>query len=100
METGQNRSLPVALLTEHYEQLRESVLAGKSASAGRGGQAALRARGMATWIQLARESILPLRAACPPTAMEVIPIPPPVQDDLIQLMGEVVLTLVTRESTL
>jgi hypothetical protein len=88
------------MLTEHYERLRESVLARKSSSGLRGGHAALTARGMATWIQLAGEPLSPLRCECPPTATEVIHVPPLLQDDLIQLMGEVVMTLVARESTL
>jgi len=88
------------MLTERYEQLRESVLARKTASGPRGGHAALTARGMATWIQLAREPIPPLRCECPPDLTEVIQVPPPLHDDLIQLMGEVVMTLVARESTL
>ena len=88
------------MLTERYEQLRESVLARKTESGPRGGHAALTARGMATWIQLAREPIPPLRCECPPDLTEVIQVPPPLHDDLIQLMGEVVMTLVARESTL
>jgi hypothetical protein len=88
------------MLTAHYEQLRECVLARKSSWGLRGGHAALTARGMATGIQLAREPIPPLRCECPPTSTEVIKVPPPLQDDLIQLMGEVVMTLVARESTL
>ena len=99
-EAGQSGLPPAATLTEHYEQLRESVLARKRSSGLQGGQAALTARGMVTWIQLARQPIPPLRCTFSPASTEVIQVPPPVQDDLIQLMGEVVMTLVRRDSTL
>ena len=86
------------MLTERYEQLRESVLARKTASGPRGGHAALTARGMATWIQLAREPIPPQRSPLLSPSWDATHVPQLLHDDLIQLMGEAVMTLVARES--
>jgi hypothetical protein len=50
---------------------------------------------MAAWIQVAGELAPPVRSA-PDVAWEVARVAPPVQDALIQLMGEVVMTLIRR----
>ncbi len=86
------------MLTEHYEQLREYVLARKGSSSLRWGQGALTARGMATWIQITGDSIPPLRSVSPPTSWDATNVPQLPHDDLIHFMGEVVMTLVTRKS--
>jgi len=87
--------LPAETLTEHYEVLRTYVLARVGSSASRLGQAALMARGMAAWIQVAGELATPVRSA-PDVEGEAARVAPPVQDALIQLMGEVVMTLIRR----
>ena len=89
-----NRCLPAATFTQHYEVLRAYVLVRAAASAARLGQGALMARGMAAWMKVAAELAgpAPALAATPRPAM----VPPPARDALIQLMGEVVMTLIRR----
>jgi hypothetical protein len=50
---------------------------------------------MAAWIQVAGELMPPARSA-PDIAWEAAGLAPPVQDAFIQLMGEVVMTLIRR----
>jgi hypothetical protein len=89
--------LPLAMLTEHYEKLRASVLAQDGGSALRLGQGALMARGITAWMQVVGELMPPARSAAWPTGVEAN-IPVLVQNEVIQLMGEAVLNLVNRES--
>ncbi len=84
------------MLTEHYETLRAYVLARDGASGPRWGQGAVMARGMAAWIQVAGELIPPAQSM-PTPAWEATSVPRIVQDEVIQLMGEVVMTLVRGE---
>jgi hypothetical protein len=81
------------ILTEHYETLRGCVLARNSSSGMRLGQGALMAHGMAAWIQVAGELMSPVRSA-PVFSKEAANVPQLVQDEVIQLMGEAVMTLV------
>jgi hypothetical protein len=85
------------MLTEHYETLRAYVLARNGSSGQRLGQGALMARGMAAWIHVAGELIPAVRSA-PVFSREAASVPQLVQDEVIQLMGEVVMTLVCGES--
>lgn len=87
--------MPAETLTEYYEVLRSYVLARAGPSALRLGQGALAARGMAAWIQVAGELMPPTRSA-PDVAWGPAGLAPPMQDSLIQLMGEVVMTLIRR----
>jgi hypothetical protein len=85
---------PPAMLSEHYETLRAYVLA-RNGSGPRLGQGVLMARGMAAWIEVVGELIRPVRSA---PSGEAVSIPLLVQSDVIQLMGEAVMTLVCRGS--
>lgn len=89
--------LPAAMLTEQYETLRAYVLARNGSSSLRLGQGVLMARGMAAWIQVAKELIPPARSA-PSSSSEALSIPLLVQGEMIQLMGGAVMTLVCRGS--
>lgn len=80
------------MLTEQYETLRTYALAGEGTSGLRLGQGVLMARGMATWMQVAGELISSERST-PVFSVEAAPVPFPVQDELIRLMGEAVITL-------
>lgn len=84
-------------LTEHYEALRNCVLERKGSAGMRLGQGALMARGMAAWIQVAGELVAPVRSA-PVLSRETVNVPQLVSDEVIQLMGEAVMTLVCGES--
>jgi hypothetical protein len=86
--------VPADILTQHYEVLRAYVLARVAASAARLGQGALMARGMAAWMKVAAELAGPTPA--PAATRQPVVVPPPAQDALIQLMGEVVMTLIRR----
>lgn len=88
---------PVAILTERYEALRSCVLARNSFSGLRLGQGALMARGMAAWMQVAGELIVPVRSA-PVFSREAASVPQLVQDEVIQVMGAAVMTLVSGGS--
>ena len=57
------------------------------------GQGALMARGMAAWIQVAGELIAPVRSAAV-LSREMANVPRLICDEVIQLMGEAVMTLV------
>ena len=81
------------ILTEHYETLRGCVLERKCSSGMRLGQGALMARGMAAWIQVAGELIAPVRSV-PVFSREAANVPRLVSDEVVQLMGEAVMTLV------
>ena len=81
------------VLGEQYERLRSYVLERNSTSGSRLGQGALMAYGMVKWIEIAGELIAPVRSPAEPTE-EVIPMPFPVQDEVIRFMGGAVITLV------
>lgn len=55
------------------------------------------ARGMAAWIQVAEE-LIPAVQSAHVCSREAASVPQLVQDEVIQLMGEVVMTLVCGES--
>lgn len=95
MEQGP-KLLPLAMLTEHYEKLRASVLAQDGCSALRLGQGAVMARGITAWMQVVGELMPPARSAPWPRAEANIPVL--MQNEVIQLMREAVLNLVNRES--
>ena len=81
------------VLVEQYERLRSYALERNSTSGSRLGQGALMAYGMMKWIEIAGELIAPVRSPAQPTE-EVIPMPFPVQDEVIRFMGGAVITLV------
>jgi hypothetical protein len=85
------------MLTEHYEMLRAYVLAQNGASGLRLGQGALMTRGMAAWMQVAGELIPSVRSV-PVSSWEAGSVPQFVQDEVIQVMGEAVITLAYGES--
>jgi len=92
-EQESRRFTPAAILTEHYEALRGCVLDRKGSSGMRLGQGAFMARGMAAWMQVAGELIPPPRSASALSA-NTSNVPRLVSNEVIQLMGEAVMTLV------
>ncbi len=78
---------------DQYETLRAYVTARIGSPGLRLGQGVILSRGMAAWIRVAGELILPVRSA-PPISCGEVNVPPLIQDDLIQLIGEAVMTLV------
>jgi hypothetical protein len=87
---------PTAMLSEHYEALRAYVLA-RNDSGLQLGQGVLMARGMAAWIEVVEELVPPVRSAPSPSS-DRLNIPLLVQSEVIQVMGEAVMTLVCRGS--
>jgi len=87
---------PAAVLTDQYEALRAYVTARIGSSGLRLGQGVIMSRGMAAWIRVAGELIPPVRSA-PPISCGELSVPPLIQDDLIHLMGEAVMTLACAE---
>ena len=81
------------VLVEQYERLRSYALERNSTSGSRLGQGALMAYGMMKWIEIAGELIAPVRSPAEATE-EMIPMPFPVQDEVIRFMGGAVITLV------
>jgi hypothetical protein len=96
MEQKPKPLLPSPMLTTQYETLRASVLAPGGPSALRLGQGAVMARGIAAWMQVVGELISPVRSVPSPAGAEA-DLPPLVQNEMVQLMGEAVLNLVNRE---
>lgn len=92
-ERESRRFASAAILTEHYEALRGCVLDRNGSSGMRLGQGAFMARGMATWMQVAGELIPPPRSA-PVLSEKAAHVPRLVSNEVIQLMGEAVMTLV------
>ena len=92
-------SLSAAVLTEQYEMLREYVLLRNRACSLRLGEGALVARGMAAWVKVVGELITPARSVPAPSS-ETARLPPQVQDEMIQLMGQAVMSLVCRGASL
>lgn len=85
-------------MTEHYEQVRAAVLA-RNGVGPRWGQAVLLSRGIVAWMQAmgpALGSLWPL-AVAPAAAAEALPAL--VRQDLIGLMGEIVLNLAQKNQT-
>jgi glycine/serine hydroxymethyltransferase len=85
------------ILTEHYESLRSYVLARNSSSGLRLGMGALMSRGMAAWMQVAGELMASARSF-PLRSTETASVPQSVLDEVIQLMGSAVMTLVSGGS--
>lgn len=92
-ERESRRIAPAAILTEHYEALRGCVLDRKGSSGMLLGQGAFMARGMASWMQVAGELIPPPRSA-PVLSAKTPNVPRLVSNEVIQLMGEAIMTLV------
>jgi hypothetical protein len=83
-------------LIEHYEKVREAVLGRDSSCGSRWSQALLASRGVAAWMQAAGQLLAPLSplpAAAPASGAAL---PSVVREDLVHLMGEVVLTVAQK----
>jgi hypothetical protein len=94
----QSRLAQVTGLVEHYERLRQQVLSRNLSSGSRLGQAVLVSRGIVAWMQAVSQtlgSILPAPSTVP---LEPISVPDLLHEDLVHLMGEVVLTLARQEA--
>lgn len=87
------------MLTEQYEMLREYVLLRNGTHGLRLGEGVLMAKGMAAWMQVVGELIPPARSM-PAYSCEAASLPPQVQDEMIQLMGQAVMSLLCRGASL
>lgn len=85
------------MFTEHYEMLRAYVLARNGSSGLRLGQGALMTRGMAAWMLVAGE-LIPAAWSVPVCPGKAGSVPQLVQDEVIHVMGEAVITLAYGES--
>jgi hypothetical protein len=83
------------MFTEQYETLREYVMLRNSTCGLRLGEGVLIARGMAAWMQVVGELIPPARSM-PAYSCEAVSLPPQVQDEMIQVMGQAVMSLLRR----
>lgn len=88
------------MLTGQYEMLREYVLLRNGTCGLRLGEGVLVARGMAAWIQVIGELVPPAPPASARPSGEIASIPPHVQDEMIQLMGQAVMSLLCRGASL
>lgn len=94
----QSRFAQVTGLVEHYERLRQQVLSRNLSSGSRLGQVVLVSRGIVAWMQAVSQSpgsILPAPSTVP---LEPINVPDLLHEDLVRLIGEVVLALARREA--
>jgi len=64
----------------------------------RAGYGVLVARGIAAWINVTEEVARSLRPPSGSTAAAPTSVPPPLHDDLVRVMGEVVMTLTTKKT--
>jgi len=85
-------------LTAHYEKVREAVLVRDSSGSSRWGQALLVNRGVVAWMQAAGQLLAPLSPLLATTTATVTgaSLPSLVRQDLVHLMGEVVLTVAQK----
>jgi len=83
-------------LIEHYEKVRAAVLGPNANCGSRWGQALLASRRVAAWMQAAVQWLAPRSPLpVPPTATGAT-LPLLVRQDLVQLLGEVVLTVAQK----
>jgi len=83
-------------LIEHYEKVRQAVLGRQSCGSPRWGQAVLVSRGVAAWMQAAGQLLAPLSPLPAATTATGTTLPSLVRQDLVHLMGEVVLTVAEK----
>ena len=83
-------------MIEHYENVREAVLGRNSGGGSPWGQALLANRGVAAWMQAAGQWLTPLLPLPPASSVAAASMPALVRQDLVQLMGEVVLTVAEK----
>jgi hypothetical protein len=83
-------------LIEHYEKVREAVLGRDSSCGSRWGQALLASRGVAAWMQAAGQWLTPLLPLPPASSAAAASMPALVRQDLVRLMGEVVLSVAQK----
>jgi len=91
--------LSAAMLTEQYEMLREYVLLRNGTRGLRLGEGILMAKGMAGWMQVVGE-LVPTVRSMPACSYEPTSIPAQLQDEMIQLMGQAVMSLLCRGASL
>lgn len=88
---------PVAWLTEHYEKLRADVLERNGSARLRLGQGVVITRGLTAWMRVAGE-LIPVAPSVPRSSWEAANVPQLLQDEVIRVMGEAVITLAYGES--
>jgi hypothetical protein len=87
-------------LIEHYEKVREAVLVRDSSGSSRWGQALLVSRGVAAWLQAAGQLLAPLSPLPTAATLTGTTLPSLIRQDLVHLMGEVVLTVAQKAQVL
>lgn len=87
----------MAWLTEHYEKLRADVLMRNGSASLRLGQGVVITRGLVAWMRVARE-LIPVTPSVPLSSWEPGNVPQLLQDEVIRVMGEAVITLAYGES--
>jgi hypothetical protein len=85
-------------VTECYERLRQEALGQNPVGNSRLGQAVVVHRGVVAWMQALGPCLTPLTPARPRrTAEPSLAVPGAVQEELVQLLGEAVLTLASSQ---
>ena len=97
-EPVQSRFAKVTGLVEHYEKLRQQALSRNLSSGSRLGQSVLVSRGIVAWMQAVSQSLGSILPAPSTVPLELINVPDLLYEDLVHLMGEVVLTLARQEA--
>lgn len=87
----------MAWLTEHYEKLRADVLMRNGSANLRLGEGVVITRGLVAWMRVARE-LIPVTPSVPLSSWELGNVPQLLQDEVIRVMGEAVITLAYGES--
>ncbi len=86
-----------AWLTEHYESLRADVLLRNGSLSLRLGQGVVISRGLVAWMRIAGE-LIPAASSVPLSSPEITNVSPLLQDEVVRVMGEAVMSLAYGES--
>jgi len=88
------------VLVERYENLRRHVLSRCIFPEMRPGYGVLVARGVAAWMEVVEDVVRPLQPLFSSAEASPATVPPQVHDDLVRVMGEVVMALTTKRAPL
>jgi hypothetical protein len=87
-------------LIEYYEKIREAVFVHDCSGSSRWGQALLVNRGVVAWMQAAGQLLASLSPLLTTATVTGATLPSLVRQDLVHLMGEVVLTVAQKAEAL
>jgi hypothetical protein len=94
---GRSCQSSTMVLIDYYERLRHHALSRCIFPAMRLGYGVLVGRGVAAWLDVAEEMTRSLQPPCRSTEAAPATIPPQLHEDLVRVMGEVVMTLTLKE---